>query len=160
MTTEIKNEVALWALAELKRRVKEQYPDPHESLSRLDANERKNLVLDGDLTGILQRYDDSLFKAYAQAVEVAGRLELVARSYIYPNLPSEEDAAAYATHAAAMIATPDPIKCEALTKAVNAVCTCGGGPPGECCQACEVYHMVKAEQGDEEAEEAVEEVPK
>jgi hypothetical protein len=31
---------------------------------------------------------------------------------------------------------------EDLRRAVNAACTCGGGEPGNCCPACEVWHAV------------------
>lgn len=27
-----------------------------------------------------------------------------------------------------------------VVNAINETCTCGGGGPGECCLACEVYH--------------------
>jgi hypothetical protein len=31
-----------------------------------------------------------------------------------------------------------------VREAVNASCTCGGGEPGACCPACEVWHRLRA----------------
>jgi hypothetical protein len=149
--TELKNPVARWAFDELKRRAAEQFPDPEELLSRLTTDQKKNLILDGDLAGMLQRLDDSSFQAIAQALEVAGRLELVARRYDLGDLPSVDDGVSFATHASAMMA--DPVRVDALTAAVNEVCSCGGGPPGECCQACEVYHILRTRATDEADQE-------
>jgi hypothetical protein len=33
---------------------------------------------------------------------------------------------------------------ERLRRAVNASCSCGGGEPGKCCAACDVWHAFKA----------------
>ena len=33
---------------------------------------------------------------------------------------------------------------EALRAAVDDACTCGGGGPGDCCPACEVWHALRA----------------
>ena len=148
----IKNEVALWALNHLKKLAQREFADTDP------------IMPPGNLPApIIMGRDNSVprFKAVAEAVEVAGRLELTARAYRDPlsKLPSDGEAVEYATHAAAMIAQEaEPVRCDALTKAVNAVCTCGGGPPGECCQACAVLHLVKGTT--DEPEEAVEEVPK
>lgn len=34
---------------------------------------------------------------------------------------------------------------EALRVAVNMACTCGGDGPGDCCSACEVWHMMRGQ---------------
>ncbi|NIQ97055.1 MAG: hypothetical protein GWN87_24925 [Desulfuromonadales bacterium] len=137
----LKNEVAIWALNQLKAMAEIEFADRVATLEKGGP--------------YLPSVDNAepRFKAYAQAVEVAGRLELTARAYRDPcsKLPSDEEGADYVTHAAAMVAQEaEPVRCATLTRVVNALCNCGGGPPGECCLACEVYHRVKVEQGGEE----------
>lgn len=43
-----------------------------------------------------------------------------------------------------------PLDIEALREAVYAFCECGGGAPGECCPACEVWHSLTG--GEQEAD--------
>lgn len=43
--------------------------------------------------------------------------------------------------------------CRGIVETVNEACTCGGGGPGDCCPACEVYHGIKdMEDGSAEVE--------
>jgi hypothetical protein len=129
--TELKNPIAKWAFETLKTYSGILFPDYVE----IKANAKTLDLIDSGID--FKTYDEARFRAFAQAVEVAGRLELVARRYDLGDLPSVDDGVSFATHAAAMMA--DPVRVDALTAAVNEVCSCGGGPPGACCQACEVY---------------------
>lgn len=147
MTGEIKNEVALWALMKLKKLAEGEFADTDPIMSPASGGP---IIMGRDNSAI--RY-----KSIAQAVEVAGHLELIARAYQL-GLPSDADTEAYVTHAAAMIANPEPIDTDRLTTAVNAACNCGGKPPGQfddCCPACKVYHFMKG--AVDAPEEAVEE---
>ena len=53
------------------------------------------------------------------------------------------DAYAAACVAEALAKTVKLGDCQGFVEAVNEACICGGGGPGDCCPACEVFHAIK-----------------